>query len=223
MSTEDIKVKAFDFFTKLTWRRLLISFIAATFSITLYTVWENRQTLFDVGKTGLNGVVGDYPLNPPGKTGKAIVNDFLKRHPEVLMLSLLDADPETNTRKVIARFSLDQDVLSAIEQETKGLPGIGNGPLFTADPENNLQVLAIINGEFKCAKTSGIVLRVFPEFSKRVVWQCRVPVPPAFNKATGWMTLHLSKWPLTADQEFDLKSDSLTMANDYYNREVLGK
>ena len=218
MSNEDLKSKAFDFFSRLTWKRLIISIIAGAFAISMFTLYENRQTLFDQAKTGLNSTVDDLELKAPGKVGQALIQEFMKKHPEVLMLSLLDANPLSNQRIVVYRAFNSAQLEAEVLSQTLKVPTAGDGPLFTNDPENNKQVLAILNGEFYCSPPTGILLTAFPEQGKLVKQQCRVPLPPSFGKATGWMTLHMRDWPMAS---YDLmKNDSLVLSLEYYRREV---
>lgn len=211
------KNKIWEWFAHLTVKRLLISAVAGLVAIAGYTLWENRQKVFDNQTIKYNG---DYVLQKPGAEGNKVVGQFVNSHPEIVMVTLLDANPISNRRQVVSRWFNDPTVQSAVETITTANPTVGDGALFTADHENNKQVLAVLSGEFYCAPSGGgIITQAFPEVAKKVKYSCRIPLPPAFGKATGWFTVHLSKWPLDDLDRF--KTDALTMSLTYYNAEIL--
>jgi len=93
-------------------------------------------------------------------------------------------------------------------------PGSGDGPLFTEDPANNAQVLAVVNGEFLCTDvTNSILVKQFPHIAKAIVLSCRVPLPPAFGKAGGWFAMHMMHEPTDLST---FKTDALTLSYLYF-------
>lgn len=216
----DIKNSLADFILNVTWSRLIKTVIAGLVVISLVVVYENRQVFFNKINAGLNNTVDDFELKPPRLEGQKIIAGFMNGNKEVVMLSVLDANPVTNRRNVVYRDFNDPKIKNVVDRYVLENPTIGDGALFTTDPINNKQILAILNGEFFCAENkNSIISQAFPEAAKQIVYSCRVPLPPSFGKATGWITLHLNKWPLDDYDRF--KSDSLLMSLNYYNREVL--
>lgn len=210
--------KIFEWFTHLTWPKMIISVVAAAMMLTIFTLYENRQRVFDHSAT--RGYISDFELQKPTKEGAEIFKAYLKLHPEVTYISLMDANPITNKRSVVTRYFNDKEIQNIIESQVRENPTMGDGPLLTADPNLNKQVLAILAGEFYCDPAkAGVITRIFPEVAKRLTYSCRVPLPPAFNKATGWITLHLNEWPLTDIEKF--KIDALTLSLAYYNQDIL--
>lgn len=218
----DFKTRALDFARTLTWKRLGLYAVAAFLALSMYTVWENRQNLFTRVSTSLNSTVDDFILEQPTKVGVGIVNDFLKQHPNVQMLTIVDANPIDNTRIIVHRAFNDGRVRTYVEERAAEIPRVGDGPLFTADADNNKIVLSILNGEFSCSLVTeySIFARAFPDLMTSRTFQCRVPLPPSFGKATGWFSLLLAQ-PLTAEEYDHIKIDSLLMSLNYYNLEVL--
>jgi hypothetical protein len=214
--TEDLKSKVWEWFAHLTVKRLIISAVAGAIGIGGWTLWENRQHVFDRQAIKYDG---DYKLPPPSADAQVLVQAFVNLRPEIVMVTLLDANPVSNTRNVVHRWFNEAAVRESVERVTKVNPLAGDGALFTSDPENNKQVLAVLSGEFYCAPVSGIILTAYPEVAKRVKYSCRVPLPPAFGKATGWFAVHLEKWP-PADMD-NFKSLALMMSLTFYNREIL--
>lgn len=211
------KNKVWDWFAHLTVKRLAISALAGALTIAGWTLWENRQKVFESQSIRYNG---DYVLEKPSEKGQAIVSVFHKSRPEIVMITLLDANPVSNRREVVYRWFSDTATKTAVETQTSMNPTIGDGALFSQDPENNKQVLAVLSGEFYCAPAAGGIINIaFPDVAKRVKFSCRVPLPPAFGKATGWFTIHLTKWPLDDIDRF--KTEALTMSLTYFNSEIL--
>lgn len=211
--------KIMQWLTTLTWPKLALALVAVTSGITMYTLYENRQKVFEF-QTGARGQADDFELMAPTKDGKAIFEAFLKLHPEVAYIALVDANPLSNRRITVARFYNDKEIQGIIENATRDTPSLGDGPLLTADPILNKQVLAILAGEFYCDPAKdGVIAKVFPEAAKRLSYTCRVPLPPAFNKATGWLAIHLNKWPSDDLEKF--KIDALTLSLSYYNAGIL--
>jgi hypothetical protein len=219
----DFKAKVLDFVKHLTWSRLALYVVTATFAISAYTVWENRQNLFNRAGTSLNNTVDDFALDAPSKVGVGIVADFMARHPEVAMISVVDANPIANQRIVVYRAFNDRRVQANVEQRLAHNSSVGDGPLFTADHDNNKQVLSILNGEFTCSEVrpDSQLATSYPELLPMTPYSCRIPLPPSFGKATGWFSLLMAKPPATGEYYDRLKFESLMMSLNYYNLEVL--
>lgn len=213
--SDDLKTKIWDWFVHLTYKRLFISVIAGVVGITGITLWENRQMVFE--NRTIN-YVGDYPLEAPSESTSKMVQAYVSSRPEVLLVSLLDANPVTNSRNVVHRWYGNQQTMVEVESAVEKNPDVGNGALFNSNQENNTQVLAVLAGEFYCAPVSGILLTAYPELAKRVKYSCRAPLPPAYGKATGWFAIHLSAWPPADMDQF--KNSSLMMALTYYEAEI---
>lgn len=193
--------------------------LLGSFIVTL-AVYENRQKVYD--QFAMGKYSGDFVLQMPSEKGRKILADFTNKYQSIAMVSLIDADPVDNTRRLIYRSYKNQVLQKIMEDNDRDNPGNSGGPLFTSNAENNKQILAIMNGEFFCAPgTNSILSTNFQGADKIVVYQCRVPLPPAFNKATGWFTIHLTAWP---DSKIDeIKFDALSMSLAYYNTEIAEK
>lgn len=204
-------------FDKLTPMRVILATALTAALVAIFTLYENRQDVYQ-GVTTVK-VVGDFPLEPPKDDGKRLIQEFVRKHPEVGMVTLIDADPVSNTRRPVYRVynndKVKQIITDAIEAGQTGIQ-----PLFNSDPKNNEQMLAIISGEFSCSPVKeGGIAYAFPQIVGTVVMTCRAPLPPAFNKATGWFSIHLIK-QLTPQELDKLKFDALSMSLAYYNAEI---
>lgn len=203
-----------------TFIRVFLVSILIIFAVLSLTLYENRQRVYD--DFSVAKLDGDFMLKPPSLKGTQILNELTAKYPEIAMISLIDADPVANTRRVIARIIPDTLLNKIVHEKTDTNPTIGDGPLFGSDPTSNRQILSIMNGEFSCDPVSGSILaNIFPQSQTIVKFSCRVPLPPAFNKATGWFTIHLKEMP---KEKLDrLKFDSLSASLMYYNAEIATK
>lgn len=184
--------------------------------LVMYTAFEHRHEVYS--KAGLK-YDGDYEITPPSDKGRKLVENFMAKYPNIAMITLIDADPISNRRKPVARFFANRELELIFDSVLRKNSNAGDGPLLTSSPDNNAYVLAIMNGEFSCSPNKNTILtNQFPGSEKIVSYSCRVPLPPAYNKATGWFTIQLQKWP---DERIeDLKVDALNMSLQYYNLEI---
>lgn len=218
----DFKQKVLEFFTHLTWPKFALYAVTAAFSISTFTIWENRQNLFTKIEMSFNNAVDDYKLHYPSKDGVGIISEFMRNNPEVLMLSIVDANPIDNDRIVVYRHYNDKRFAQyAGQARPVEVYMAGNPPLFTSDVENNKLILAMLRGEFYCIPSTQdqLLQRRYPSVALASPFQCRVPIPPSFGKATGWFELQLSD-PLDQSQD-RLKVESLVMSLRYFETEVM--
>lgn len=205
----------------LTFYRLLLLIVFVAVFVTGYTLWENRQTLYN--RASVIKITGDYELSVPTYKAKELLSTFVKTHPEVVFLGVIDADPIRNRRtpkyRVYGNYLVESIVGIALESGVTGVL-----PLYSYDETNNKAVLSVMSGEFTCSPAtpgSGLLFAM-PELVPHIAATCRVPIPPAYNEATGWIALHLSTWPPKGGLD-NLKFDALNMAIAYYNIEISKK
>jgi hypothetical protein len=208
-----------NFLRHLTWKRYWLAFVTVLTGIALYTLFENRQVALERVTPAMANFNDDIELSPPGPVGQRIIADFARKHPEIALITLIDADPVRNLRLIVYRHFSNDEVKRLVEAaEASGTSG--QGPLITSDEKNNRQVLAILSGEFYCTPVGeGAFGQIFREAATKVTYSCRAPLPPAFGKSTGWFSIHITKWPV--DHGFDtLKFDALSMSLNYFNAEI---
>jgi hypothetical protein len=211
MLNDEHKTKILTFISRLTIKRVIVIALAGVVGLAGLVVYENRQKLFD--STMKVVTLGDFVVDTPTEKQTALISTFMANHPEVLFITLVDADPVRNTRKVIHRFFNEDITRDYFAKIDKSRPGLGDGPLFTDSEANNAQVLSVANGEWFCSSTKGGILeKQFPQIAEQVTQTCRAPLPPAFRKAGGWFSIHLKG---NADMA-SLKIDSLTMSFLYF-------
>lgn len=213
----DALIKLWSVVSKTTFKQLIVLIIAALCAILLYTAYENRQDAYN--KLSISRITSDFPITGPSFAAEKMVNVFMKKHKDIALMAIIDANPVENKRVPVYRAYNNLYVKSVIEDALKVDPSTGIGPLFTASQENNRQILAIMSGEMLCVPSKeGIVGKVFPVIVSSLVYSCRVPLPPAFNKATGWISLHFDKWPIENFEQ--LKYDALSLSANFYELEI---
>lgn len=180
------------------------------------TVYENRQHVYD--SFAIANINGDYHINEPRPEGRKLMQDLVAKYPNIAMISLIDADPIRNTRRKVYRAYGNDELRVVMEETDRRDPTAGDGPLFSYNEVSNKQMLAIMSGEFLCSTTDGSPILNFAGAEKHISYQCRVPLPPAFNKATGWFTIQLKSWP--DDKIEQMKFDALNMSLAYYYAEI---
>lgn len=201
----------------LTWKRVSMAAVAGVIGLAGFTMFENRQQMYDRFNPQL--YAEDYPLVPPKAEGQKIIRDFMTRNPEVALITLIDADPVRNVRFPIYRAFNNEEVERVINAAAANGQR-GDGPLFNNTESNNKQIIAIMNGEFFCTPVNeGEFARLFPTLTTKIKYSCRAPLPPAFNKATGWFSMHLTGWPPKSGFD-NFKFDALNMSLAYFNAEI---
>lgn len=206
------------FLKQLTWKKLSITAAAVILAIILITIYENRQDLFETTKIAPT-IHGDWPLRKPVNGGEKLLSSLTKRYPEISLVVVVDADPVKNQRIVVHREYNNTELKATLaEQAAKGQDATAS-PLFTSNAEENQLILNIMLGEFQCAPSEGTgIARMYDGLEKLIVVSCRVPLPPAYLKVTGWISVHFTAWPIRDYDRF--RQDALNTALEYYELEV---
>ncbi len=200
----------------LTWKKYIIASLAAFTGIVAYTFYENRQGVYE---SQFPVMRGDYELNEPGKEGRQLLNDFMRRHPEIGLLTIIDADPISNRRLPIYRL-YNSEAMRSIIEENYEQGRDGSGPLFSSDNVGNEQILAVLSGELKCEEvTQGMFTKLVPGAQQAAVYSCRIPIPPSYQYVTGWISIHFKTWPPGSSLDV-LKQDALRLGLEYYRAEI---
>ena len=189
------------------WTLLLLAGV-----ITITVFYENRQRIYQVVLN--DPIIGDYKLEPPKKDGRELISQYLASETAVMALGLIDSDPLNNQRHPVEFFSNNTDIRNQLNSKNSTLPA----PLFTSRQENNIMIMNLINGEMVCGE---LAPDEWPESLRaRPQVVCRVPLPPAFKKNTGWFVMYLSEAPRDRDR---FKFSALSLSLSYYNIEIMKK
>lgn len=204
-----------DILREVTGRRVFYTLLLAFGLLMIYAMFENRQRIYE----GVlrEPIIGDYVLEEPGRQGKELLSRFVFANKNVAMVTIIDADPLNNRRIPIYRAFGDEQV----RKFTDDAKVTGEGPLFNNDSTNNSQMLAIMNGEMICGDVKeGMFSKLFRGADQVINYTCRVPLPPAFRKTTGWISIHMYEKPTDVES---FKFNALTLSLTYYNMEVASK
>jgi len=213
-STIDTLVKLLSI---LTLKRVGLFTVFCLIVISMYTLFEHRQLAYDSVTEMKIPTEGKYDLKEPNSEQKTLIDDLVKSNPSVIQISVVDADPIKNFRKVLYTRTYDKEFETFHEKTISGkLP---TGPLFSTDQQSNEHIVNLLSGEIRCAPSNeGFYYRMYPEFTRFIKYSCRIPLPPAYGKVTGWLSVHFAEWPL---RDFGkTKYDMLNLANDYYLEEL---
>jgi len=201
----------------ISFKRVFAFLLLMIIAMASLAVYENRQRMYS---SVISRTEGDYVLEKPTDAGKKIMQDLLVKYPNIAMITLIDADPVGNRRIAVDRVFNSKELEAIMLNTLRTNPTAGDSVLFSSNEQSNKEVLAVMTGEFLCTANKGTILTNNFQGSDQVVAAtCRVPLPPAFNKATGWFAIHLKEWPY--DRADELKVDALSMSLNYYNTEIL--
>lgn len=166
-------------------------------------------------------VSGNKPFIHIPPESEQLIEIFMKKHKEVVYLTVLTFQFEKNTRLPIYRSFNSDELKKIVFERLNG--GDGALPMFIKnDPSNNTQIIALITGETHCDPfTGGGLARVWPDLASKLTLSCRVPIPPVFgNNIPGYMVAHVTK--KLSDYEVEvLKLDLILLSkniNDINNR-----
>lgn len=205
-----------EFLKLITWQKYLMMLLTAVSALVLWMVYENRTVLYPTFPM----VQGSYTLGMPNEASRKLIEDFVKKYPEVGLLTVIQADPVANRRSPVYRHFNSDDVKKSIES-SYATGKDGSGPLFSADQVSNEQVLSVLSGELRCEPvTEGMFAKLFPDLAAgAIVHSCRVPIPPSFSLVGGWIAIHLKTWPPRGQLDA-FKQDALILALNYYKSEL---
>jgi hypothetical protein len=158
------------------------------------SIWFNKE------HTAVRQESGFTKLSPAGED--SVANFMYKWRSSAVYLTVLRFEHAKNTRVPIYRFFNDDAVKKIITDRLNG--GDGALPMFIAnDNSNNNQMISVIQGEMTCGPFEGGGLaRVWPDLVKTFTISCRVPIPPGFGGAIGYIVVHF-KQPELRSYEFE--------------------
>lgn len=204
---------------KATFKRVLSIGLLILFGLVGYIGYQQSAALGKFLFTRTESGNKPFTVIPP--ESEQAIGIFMRKHQEVVYLTVLTFKFESNTRLPIYRSFNSDELKKIIYERLNG--GDGALPIFIKnDTSNNAQVESIITGETRCDPfTGGGLARVWPDLASKLTMSCRVPIPPVFgNNIPGYMVAHVTK-KLT-DYEIEvLKLDLILLSktiNDNNNR-----
>ena len=204
---------------KATFKRVLAVGLLIMFSVIGYIGYKQASSIGDFLFTP--SISGNKPFVKLTPESEQLVAIFMKKHTEVVYLTVLTFQFEKNTRLPIYRAFNSDELKEIIYKKLNG--GDGALPIFLkTDSSNNAQMISIITGETICDPfTGGGLSRVWPDLADKLTLSCRVPIPPVFgNNIPGYMVAHVTKKLSPYELEV-LKLDMILLSkniNDINNR-----
>ena len=204
---------------KATFKRVLSVGLLILFGLVGYIGYQQSTALGKILFTKAES--GNKPFLAIPPESEQAIGIFMRKHKDVVYLTVLTFQFEKNTRLPIHRAFNSDELKKIIYERLNG--GDGALPIFIKNDEsNNAQVIAILFGETKCDPfTGGGLARVWPDLASKLTMSCRVPIPPVFgNNIPGYMVAHVTK-KLTDYEVEVLKLDLILLSkniNDNNNR-----
>jgi hypothetical protein len=149
-------------------------------------------------------------LSSPGEDAAAAF--MYKWRTSAAYMTVLRFDYAKNSRVPIYRFFNDEEMRKIVLGRLNG--GDGALPIFiTNDNSNNNQMITIIQGEMTCGPfVDGGLSRVWPDLAKTFTVSCRVPIPPGYGGAIGYIVVHFKQPELRAYEFEAMKIDLMGLA-----------
>ena len=195
-------------FEHLTFKRVLLFSILSGFILTGFIVYQQSATI-------INNILVHQKykeLKSLSPESQQMVTTFMKKHTEVVYITVLTYIFEKNTRLPIYRAFNSDELKKIVYDRLNG--GDGALPIFIdGDTPNNNQMISMITGEYICSPYDGGGLaRVWPDLVNKIHTSCRVPIPPVFgNGIRGYIVVHINQKITNYENEV-LKLDLLILA-----------
>lgn len=197
-------------------KKVFLLGLTALGGIVMYTAYEQRSQVIEV--FAKNGPKTNFTVS-------TVLQDRIKAtvmtNPLITTVTVLAADLKLNERDIVYRFS-DSAVANELWEKQFKERGTRQ-PIFTKDPENNAQMVSVVNGEFTChsfAKT--LNQNLVPEAAKITPVICRVSLPPYYGDFAGYLTLSLSRVP-TEVEEDELQLEAKRLANEIFFKNIINR
>ena len=204
----------------LTFRRLFVSFATSLAIITSYTMYENRVTLTDV--------LGDDNAAPPREKqvvlGPRLVAylDEVVNSPKIAGAMVYMTNIKVNEKRVLYSH-FDIPAATQVWDETKKLRGDHTLVFDPSDQSNNVQMVAVVNGEFVCSKYNETeYFRIAPELLRMTPTVCRISIPAFYGNFSGVIAFFLTT-PLEQLTESEIRLDAVRASNEVYRELVVNR
>lgn len=203
--------------TFMTWPRFLKTTATLIFAISMWTLFENRQSVY----TGLIASKGSVTMieAPVGEATVKAVNEILsKAAGKVVAVQFVSVDFKTNTRATVYFESTNANMNMVMSnfQNRK----LTDTAFFNQDTQNNERNTAIINGEFICSKLVDIaVFQRAPQLRDYSDIVCSVSLPPYPGFFSGYVNIYI-KGSLVGDELADIRTAARKLAIVAYDLDV---
>lgn len=198
-------------------RILMLAFMAIVtiFSITLFEERSVVNGLFTQEQSAprdLNVVLSERV--------RKRIDDTVIRSPLIVGARVVSANLKVNQRAQVYYYTDDPVVQSQWDQYIRER---GNTQaIFSSDQVNNLQMVAVINGEFACSEfKDSLIGKVMPSLEGHIKYSCRVGIPPYYGDFSGYLVFWLKDAP-DEGMTNEVRIEAVRLANDIY-KELLAR
>lgn len=206
---------------KLSWSKVGMLAVITALALGSGLAWENREIIIQKPAPTF---VPAPALKRVSPESARMISQFMKKHSEVALFTVLSFDLSLNVRKPIFRDFNSNVVKAYIDQDaSQGIDG--SLPIFIRDNvKSNNQMISLIQGEYSCSPVGdGGIVKVYPGLKDVIKVSCRVPIPPAWSGgAKGYIAIHIDR-EIDQTQMEILKLDLMTLAMYIYNTDVEGE
>ena len=171
-----------------TFRRVILLFLAALVWIFSYTLFENRSEFIKFSESSIPLISKHEPLKISSQTER-LINKIVEENSDISFILVVDADMYRNTRMVVDWASFDPVVFVEIESflNKNGF----KAPLLGQNNIDNAAIIRAINGEFNCGEsTDSLIVSNISKYIKQV---CRASIPPYYGNFTGYVAIGINK------------------------------
>lgn len=209
-----------DFTDKLTAKRIfttLLFGLLVTFTMMLY---ENRDFIFHKAYSSVVGEVQPSSWTVGDETKQQMLK-FVSVDPNVNLVMITEMDLQKNRR--LPRFWHIEASTLVSTQFLQKIENLLPQPVFDYDAKNTTQLVAVLNNEFVCSRTSDTIFqRIFPFIIKEVPVVCRLAIPPFYGRFVGIITIGLTTYPTKSELDA-LRLEVARYAVEIYLRDIIKK
>jgi hypothetical protein len=206
-------------FRNITLTQLVTSVVFAVMLATIFILYGAKiayfQSVTESNPPPFIMSVGDRLELTPNSV--LIVQQFLKTHPDIDVVGVVNFDMVHNTRTNMLRMFNDK-ALEAKVQEQIAHPPEKPQPLFTSDIESNSEISSLLSNQFTCNSGESIFTRQYG-LRNIIHTTCRVPIPPYYGRVTGYIVLY-SKKEMSIYEKDQLRIAAIRLAVDMYYQGV---
>lgn len=218
MITKDQIIAFIDeWWATITLERLALMTLLSVSLVAVFTAFEFRTTIFarffkeTAAPTEVSWVISD-------ESKAQLVR--LTTHNPIGAVTVVDVDLHKNRRTIKYMYGTDASTVQyATDTQMLGR----SSALFDFDQKNTIQMVAMLNNEFKCYLTSDTTsAKVMPGREKIYPHLCRLAVPPYFGEFAGYITILLTRKPTNLELD-SIKIEVNRVAIEMYLRDIASK
>ena len=216
MSNEQFLASFEELISSLTFKRIFLLSLLIAISLLLFLVFENRSVLFSKALTSASSDEAIFEWKMSNNSEELLTS--LASFQPVVLTGVIDVDLKKNRRSVKWFYSRDPEVMTIVKNITsRTLPQ----PMFDYDVKNTQQMIALLNNEFICVKTSdGLLSQWGDTLSRKFPVICRMAIPPYVGKFVGYVIIGV-RGQLSKNELDSLKMEATRIAIEIYIRDVV--